>query len=150
MIGYGVRLLLLMGATEDACKERFWCVEVCWAFNLCCNVLILLLTLTSCRAAGVLKAVVGVMFVLVLIIIFLSNEILAGVIGVRAGVTKERSFPPKRCRISTASLYVSLFFTWSNRLRFSVRSSANCSELEFTLRWKYHATRFLSPKILKQ
>lgn len=71
----------------------------------------LLLTLTSCLAAGVLKAVVGVMFVLVLTIIFLSNELLDGVIGVRAGVIKERSFPPNRCKISTASLYVSLFFT---------------------------------------
>ena len=87
-----------IAATEPgAAKERFRFIGVDCAFNLCCNVLTLLVTFANCLAAGVLKVVSGVMFVLVLTIVFFSSEVFVGVDGaVREGVKNERSLPPNR------------------------------------------------------
>lgn len=108
-------------------------------------------TFMSCLAAGVLNELDdGVMFVLVLtmtFVLFSDALLLPGVESV--GLEKDLSLPPNRCRISTASLYVSFVLTWSNNWRFSALNSANCSEFELTFLWNHHATKFLSRKILQ-
>ena len=88
-----------MTDTLDDIRERFWFIGVIGALslNLSCRLPMLLWTFASFRAAGVLKAVVGVIaFVPALIMIFLSIETFEGVTVVRDGVVNNVRSLPKR------------------------------------------------------